>query len=101
MSWMNSENRSQAIYVLYGITGIGKSTVAKTLAERASLSNTLGASFFFSRDEDRRKTANGCSQYSHHLARYDKNCAMRINDALEQADAPDRAVQAQFNSLIS
>jgi len=40
--------------MLYGIAGVGKSTVAKTLANQ---SNALGASFFSSRDEEKRKTA--------------------------------------------
>lgn len=65
MSWMNSENRSQAIYVLYDITGIGKSTVAETLAERASLSNTLGASSSSQETRMGEKQRDGCSQYSH------------------------------------
>jgi hypothetical protein len=102
-NWMNSECRNQSIYILYGIAGIGKSTVAKTLAQRAARSNTLGASFFFSRDEDNRKTARWFFQaLAYHLARYSKEFGERMNDALEQdPGAPGRHARAQFKSLIA
>ena len=56
---MNSENRSQSIYIFYGIAGLGKSTVAKRSPknERTAQINTLGVSFFFSSDEDNRKNS--------------------------------------------
>src|ERR1700733_11983421 len=54
-SWMTNTT-SQSIYVLHGIAGTGKSTVAKTVAEDAARDRVLGASFFFSRDEDRQKS---------------------------------------------
>ena len=46
MSWTSSENSSQFTYILYSIAGIGKSTVAKTLAECTARSNTPGGSLF-------------------------------------------------------
>jgi len=54
--WINDRG-GKHIYILYGVAGIGKSTVAKTVAEHAARDGTLGASFFFSRDEDNRKSA--------------------------------------------
>lgn len=102
MSWMNSENRSQPIYVLHGIAGIGKSTLAKTLAESTAQSDTLGASFFFSRDEDNRKTARWFFPVlAYHLARYNGDYARRINDALEQdPDILGHGIRAQLDSFI-
>ena len=41
------------MFWLNGIAGIGKSTVARTIAEFAENQRTLGASFFFSRTEGR------------------------------------------------
>ena len=49
MSWL--DNGSQSIYVLQGVAGIGKSTVSKSVAERAAAIGALGGSFFFSRSE--------------------------------------------------
>ncbi|KAG8947601.1 hypothetical protein FRC03_000987 [Tulasnella sp. 419] len=40
------------------MAGTGKSTIARTVAKRFDESHRLGASFFFSRDEDDRRTAN-------------------------------------------
>ena len=45
------------IYSLSGLAGIGKSTVAQTVAARADEVGSLGASFFFYRDEAARKNA--------------------------------------------
>ena len=46
----DGHDTGKPIYVLDGIAGVGKSTVAKTVAQRAAGINSLGASFFFSRD---------------------------------------------------
>ena len=46
---------SSPVYWLNGLAGTGKSTIAKTIAERLFAAGRLGASFFCSRDfEDRR-----------------------------------------------
>jgi hypothetical protein len=46
---------SSSVYWLHGLAGTGKSTIAKTIAERLFMDGRLGASFFCSRDfEDRR-----------------------------------------------
>src|SRR6266436_4939126 len=41
----------EPIYWVNGLAGIGKSTIARTVAEDAKDLNLLGASFFFSRQE--------------------------------------------------
>ncbi|KAF2396585.1 hypothetical protein EJ06DRAFT_483417 [Trichodelitschia bisporula] len=46
-SWANEEN-SPSIFWLSGLAGTGKSTVARTVATRCSVEESLGASFFFS-----------------------------------------------------
>jgi hypothetical protein len=43
------------VYWLNGIAGCGKSTIAKTFAERSARKHRLGASFFCSRDFDDRR----------------------------------------------
>ncbi|KIO31423.1 hypothetical protein M407DRAFT_67978, partial [Tulasnella calospora MUT 4182] len=54
--WINSDDpESPRNLWLCGLAGIGKSTIAHTVAEEADAAQCLGASFFFSRDEaDRR-----------------------------------------------
>ena len=52
--WARDFDRSP-VYWLNGLAGTGKSTIAKTIAERLFADGQLGASFFCSRDfEDRR-----------------------------------------------
>lgn len=51
-AWIHDPNMNKPIYVLYGIAGIGKTTVAQTVAEYAASQNMLGASFFFSRSKE-------------------------------------------------
>ena len=48
-TWLATGGGSQ-IYVLSGLAGIGKSTVAFTIADRAKKAGSIGASFFLSRD---------------------------------------------------
>lgn len=46
-SWIADDDPGLApIYILDGVAGIGKSTIAKTVAEFAAGINVLGASFF-------------------------------------------------------
>ena len=52
--WARDFDQS-SVYWLNGLAGTGKSTIAKTIAERLFVDDQLGASFFCSRDfEDRR-----------------------------------------------
>jgi len=103
MRWIDDDGLGQSIYVLYGVAGIGKSTVAKTLAEHAADANVLGASFFFSGDEDNRKTSRlFFPTLAYHLARYDDTFAHCVNELLEKdPDAAGRDIRRQFNTLIA
>jgi hypothetical protein len=93
------------IYLLYGVAGIGKSTTAKTLAERGADVHALGASFFFSREEvdTGRKTARWfVPTLAAHLARYDLKLAKHINSVLENDhNIAGRDIRKQFRSLIA
>ncbi|KAG8912431.1 hypothetical protein FRC02_005996, partial [Tulasnella sp. 418] len=53
--WAEDPN-SRPIFWLCGMAGTGKSTIARTVAKGFDEKNYLGASFFFSRDEDDRRT---------------------------------------------
>ena len=90
------------IYVLDGVAGIGKSTIAKTVAEHAAEINTLGASFFFSRNDDKRKTVKTFfPTIAAQLAYFDMDFADRINMALlHDPHAATKAPPKQFSTLI-
>ncbi|KAJ2914431.1 hypothetical protein MD484_g5982, partial [Candolleomyces efflorescens] len=91
------------IYVLDGIAGIGKSTVAITIAQRAAKINCLGASFVFSRDQnDRRKAFGFVHTIAYQLAHYEKSYGKAI--AASIADHPndlDKILTQQFDSLVA
>jgi len=98
-----NDRGGKSIYILYGVAGIGKSTVAKTVAEGAALGGTLGASFFFSRDEDNRKSAKSFfNTLAYHLAYHHPVIAERINVTLdEDPEVVERDPIQQFNHLIA
>jgi len=98
-----NDRGGKPIYILYGVAGIGKSTVAKTVAERAAKDGTLGASFFFSRDEDNRKSAKSFfNTLAYHLAYHHPVIAERINVTLEEdPELVERDPIQQFNRLIA
>ena len=86
-NWANN-NGGRPIYVLYGVAGIGKSTVAKTVAERAVNEKTLGASFFFSRYEDNRKTLKSFfTTLAYQLSCHCPKIAEQTNITLEEVGA--------------
>jgi len=102
-SWIASDDRSVApIYVLDGVAGIGKSTIAKTVAEHAAGINALGASFFFSRDDDKRKTVETFfPAIAYQLALYDKDFANQIDAALlHNPHVVTQVPIKQFSTLI-
>lgn len=88
--------------MLHGIAGIGKSTIAQTVAERAAELGCLGASFFFSRNEEQRKSAKlFFSTLAFQLARCDQYFATKIGTALEHApDAASKQLSVQLKELI-
>jgi hypothetical protein len=83
--WMTSTDPEQpSIYVLDGIAGIGKSTIAQTLAKHSAEFGYLGASFFFSKTDSERKAAGlFFSTLACQLCYYDEEFAQRIGAALE------------------
>ncbi|KAJ2915594.1 hypothetical protein MD484_g4839, partial [Candolleomyces efflorescens] len=102
--WASSPHGTvPSIYVLDGIAGIGKSTILITVAARAGGIRFLGASFFFSRDHERRKTTQYfVSTISFQLACYNKEFGSRIGDALQKhPDATEKDIRTQFTWLIT
>ena len=101
-SWYEGSDGQTQIYVLEGLAGIGKSTVARTVAEEAHERGWLGASFFFSRSEDDRKSAKlFFGTVAFQLSQYSKEISLRVGEALElKPDASGKQLQDQLRYLI-
>lgn len=102
-SWMGStdENEPQ-IYTLDGLAGIGKSTVARTVAEQAHKLGWLGASFFFSRSDYERKSAKlFFGTVAFQLAVHVPELSRSISEVLKQnPDAAGTQLQDQLRDLV-
>ena len=99
-SWYESSECQ--IYALDGLAGIGKSTVARTVAQEAHRRGWLGASFLFSKSEDERKSAKlFFGTIAFQLSECSQEIAFRIGEALEvKPDASGKQLQDQFRDLI-
>ncbi|KIL62673.1 hypothetical protein M378DRAFT_752536 [Amanita muscaria Koide BX008] len=101
--WATGPGESRT-YVLSGLAGIGKSTVAYTIASRAADLGLLGASFFFSRDEADRKNAEKVfSTIAYQLCVYNETFAKTIGDVLlteRGSAATTKDPQEQLQVLI-
>ncbi|KAH6887156.1 hypothetical protein BKA70DRAFT_1464364 [Coprinopsis sp. MPI-PUGE-AT-0042] len=93
---------SVPIFILDGIAGIGKSTIVKTVCAQAGLERCLAASWFFSRDEQDRKTTRGFVRtIAYQLASYHPTLRNRISEVLKaQPDILQKAIRMQFDALV-
>ncbi|KIL57251.1 hypothetical protein M378DRAFT_47050, partial [Amanita muscaria Koide BX008] len=102
-NWVTGRDESR-MYILSGLAGIGKSTVAYTIASRAADLNLLGASFFFSRDEaDRNNAKRLFTTIAYQLCVYNERFAKAIGDALRTkrgSAATTKDPQEQLQVLI-
>ncbi|KAJ2923250.1 hypothetical protein H1R20_g13844, partial [Candolleomyces eurysporus] len=103
--WMSGSTSDghPPLYVLDGIAGIGKSTVAITVAERAAGINSLGATFFFSRDQEGRKSSLGfVHTVAYQLAWYDASYGTAIAGAItSNPEALSKVLTQQFDLLVT
>jgi Mrp family chromosome partitioning ATPase len=99
--WVCDPDREQ-VYILAGIAGKGKSTVARTAAACAAQLGALGASFFFSRGENGLNTAKTFfSTIAYQLAHHRADFMDAIGDALASSpDASSKALHIQLDALI-
>jgi len=99
--WMK-DVESESIYVLFGVAGIGKSTIAQSVAKIAADDNLLGASFFFSGDQEKRSTVRWLfPTLAYYLSCHHAELAARVGEALTTSpDIADRNLREQFESLI-
>lgn len=101
--WAVTRNK-EPIYLLTGHAGFGKSTIARTVAERADALHILGASFFFSRDDaDLKSSTRFFPTIAYQLCLFSETFAKAIGGALqslEVSDAVKKAPATQLESLI-
>ncbi|KAH6916435.1 hypothetical protein BKA70DRAFT_1556889 [Coprinopsis sp. MPI-PUGE-AT-0042] len=99
--WRTTDS-SAPIFILDGIAGIGKTTVVKTVCAHAAAERRLAASWFFSRDQqDRKSTRSFVGTLAFQLASYHPSLRDQIAQALK--DHPDilqKTIRTQFDTLI-
>ncbi|KAF9506343.1 hypothetical protein BS47DRAFT_1428372, partial [Hydnum rufescens UP504] len=103
MSWFeSSEIGTSPVYWLMGLAGTGKSTIAKTVAERVGRNGILGASFFFSRnDVSLRDPSLVFPTLAFQLAQSDNEFKNLIGKAIQQdATLAHKQPLTQFEELI-
>ncbi|KAG9046844.1 hypothetical protein FS837_003552 [Tulasnella sp. UAMH 9824] len=102
--WINSQDpNTPPIFWLCGLAGIGKSTIAHTIAAEEEEKHRLGASFFFSRDEaDRRNPLLVYPSIAYQLAVFNPDLKRLVAEALEQdPDVGLAVMRKQFQKLIA
>jgi len=104
MSWLEQKDdpSSARLFWLNGLAGIGKSTIAKTIAFRADVKGILAGSFFFSRgDENLTDPTLVFPTLAFQLANLDMSLKSSIGQALESdASYAHAGMQIQLQKLI-
>ena len=97
-TWAQSST-SRPILWLSGTAGVGKSTIAQTIAEESAAEGFLAASFFLQRGDDLQSIV---PTIALHLAQSNENMAMSIRATLAKNPGllSEKALQVQFNELI-
>lgn len=90
IQWTGTGNSSadsdelKTIFLLHGMAGTGKSTIANTISVRLSQSGRLGGSFFFSQDDKINQNAqNMFSTLARSLASLDRSFKIKLFEAVE------------------
>ncbi|KAF9512010.1 hypothetical protein BS47DRAFT_1363413 [Hydnum rufescens UP504] len=103
LTWLESANGERPpVYWLNGLAGIGKSSIAKTVADQAQEKGMLGATFFFSRsDKPLRDPGLVLPTLAFQLAHSDNTFMEVIVDALKQDPrVGERGLLSQLQGLI-
>ncbi|KII92869.1 hypothetical protein PLICRDRAFT_75534, partial [Plicaturopsis crispa FD-325 SS-3] len=101
-SWATSPD-GHKIYWLNGMAGVGKTTIAQSVAQMLQDKGILGASFFCSRAHDERKDVNLIfPTLAYSLAKVHPAFAVGIVEAIEKdSDVGHYSISQQYSRLIS
>lgn len=102
-AWIdNADIDAPRLLWLSGIAGIGKSTIAHTIAQQAYLAGYLGASFFCSRQEaDLSNPSLIFPTIAYQLAQLDKGFKQKLGEVLENdGEIAFQSRQTQLEQLI-
>lgn len=93
---------SPHLFWLSDTAGVGRSTISKLVAQRADDEGYLGASFFFSRDDESlRDPALVFPTIAYQLAQFSKELRSHLGEALENSsDAAYESRSGQLQKLI-
>ncbi len=100
--YLSSDAIVEPIYWINGLAGIGKSTIARMVAEDANHRKLLGASFFFSRQETELSDPHVfIPTIAYQLARsYPEARSVVINVFQHDPDIVRKAFAIQFKELV-
>lgn len=98
----DTSDHAPRLFWLNGLAGVGKSTIAQTIVNRAHARGVLGASFFFSRQDANLSTPGLVfPELAFQLAQFDPVLKAHIAKALDNVpDLGNKATNIQFNDLI-
>ena len=102
-AWVNDDSLDHPrIFWLSGLAGIGKSTIAQTVAELCAGRNILGASFFFDRRDARRSDPKLLfTTLARQLAQFSPAFLTAIAEAVEESrDLTDTAIEIQLRDFV-
>ena len=101
MTWSNSAD-GECIFWLSGIAGTGKSTIARTVADKLADENQLGASFFFSRGGgDLGNAGKVITTIAFQLAKVSSDLKCYIYDAVgKHPDIAKKGLREQWKRLV-
>jgi len=101
MTWSNSAD-GQCIFWLSGIAGTGKSTIARTVADKLADEDQLGASFFFSTGGgDRGSAGKVMTTIAFQLTKVSSDLKRSICDAVgKHPDIAKKGLREQWKRLV-
>ncbi|KZP24297.1 hypothetical protein FIBSPDRAFT_822423 [Athelia psychrophila] len=99
---MNPSDQNQNVLWLRGAAGLGKSTLATTVAEHFAVHQRQGAFLFFDRNEPIESSPSRViSTLAHQLAEHNEAVRTAVSDAIKQDSRLARApLSTQFTSLL-
>jgi hypothetical protein len=103
VDWTATKGPEARMLWLNGPAGVGKTAIAKTVAERLSKQNKLAATFFFSRNTP------GCNDAGRVITTLAWQLAMSIPETkkhivkalADDSSLPSKSIREQFNHLIA